>query len=484
MLPISRTTLILAVIANENQENYITKIIQMNKITKDIIILISLIILFNCHGNSQVNWKYIKNKSNFDNEAFTYGYSAAADVVTGKNIFAGGYVDFKTDLKQLITIVDNKGNVLKDSIFNKLGHWAFYVQAIPNSNHFFTLSAKSIYDYDLNVINEEILFDDNSGNINFLNYNQSVLKNGNILISSNQFRGHQYMILSPNGDLVKKGIIEVKFETIALIEGYDSSMFYLIGENLIELDSNLMIIKAIKEDLIINPEFYGSHAVKFNTGYILKENLQLTFFDNYFNQIKTVFADEETENYECFSTGTNSIIQKDSIILTCHTRFDKKDSCYYIVIQKYDNDLIKIGQSILYDESYCFAISNMKLSSTGDLLLTGFGPERKGEESKYYGVLMQFNPNTITTNVKENVLDLKNKNPFPNPSFGPFIIDLDNAKKPELLMYDIYGRLIFNTKELVNGVNTLDLSNIKSGIFYFKIFDNVKLISKGKWVKI
>ena len=51
-------------------------------------------------------------------------------------------------------------------------------------------------------------------------------------------------------------------------------------------------------------------------------------------------------------------------------------------------------------------------------------------------------------------------------------------------MYDIFGRLIFNTKELVNGVNTLDLSNIKSGIFYFKIFDNEKLISKGKWVKI
>ena len=482
----------LDVIANENQENNISKTIQMDKITKDIIILLSLIILFNYHGNSQVNWKYIKNKSNFDNEAFTYGYSAAADVVTGKNIFAGAYVDFKTDLKQLITIVDNKGNVLKDSIFDILGHGAFYVQAIPNSNHFFTLSAKSvslevlktIYDYDLNVINEEIIFDDNSGNINLFSYNQSVLKNGNILISSNQFRGHQYIILSPNGDLVKKGIIEAKFETIALIEGYDSSIFYLIGENLIELDSNLMINKALKEGLIINPEFYGSHAVKFNTGYILKEKLQVTLFDNNFNQIKTVVIDEETENYECFPTGTNSIIQKDSLILTCHTRFDKKDSCYYIVIQKYDNNLIKIGQSIITDELYCFTISNMKLSSTGDLLLTGFGPERKGEESKYYGLLMQFNPDIITTNVKEEVFDLKNNKPFPNPSFGPFIIDLENAENPELLMYDIFGRLIFNTKELVNGLNTMDLSNIKSGIFYFKIFDNEKLISKGKWVKI
>lgn len=107
--------------------------------------------------------------------------------------------------------------------------------------------------------------------------------------------------------------------------------------------------------------------------------------------------------------------------MTCHTRFDKEDSCYYIVIQKYDNNLIKIGQSIITDELYCFTISNMKLSSTGDLLLTGFGPERKGEESKYYGLLMQFNPDIITTNVKEEVFDLKNNKPFPNPSFGPFL---------------------------------------------------------------
>jgi hypothetical protein len=71
---------------------------------------------------------------------------------------------------------------------------------------------------------------------------------------------------------------------------------------------------------------------------------------------------------------------------------------------------------------------------------------------------------------------------FPNPSNGmfKFTIPENFPANAEFELYDILGRFVF-TKKLVN--NQIDIRNLDSGIYTFKINSDHKIVSIGKLVK-
>jgi hypothetical protein len=67
--------------------------------------------------------------------------------------------------------------------------------------------------------------------------------------------------------------------------------------------------------------------------------------------------------------------------------------------------------------------------------------------------------------------ELQNVSIFPNPSEGIFSISTGNKAIDQIEVYDVTGKIIFNTKSVTNSTfeYSLDLSAVSSGIYFVKI---------------
>ena len=73
---------------------------------------------------------------------------------------------------------------------------------------------------------------------------------------------------------------------------------------------------------------------------------------------------------------------------------------------------------------------------------------------------------------------------YPNPFTTSIQIRLNDAaqlSKPELRLYSISGKEVIN-KSISKRLTTLDTNNLPSGIYFFKLIDNDKIIQSGKLV--
>jgi len=67
---------------------------------------------------------------------------------------------------------------------------------------------------------------------------------------------------------------------------------------------------------------------------------------------------------------------------------------------------------------------------------------------------------------------------FPNPSTAIFYIQRQSTEKMEISVFDITGKLVFKEKNIFNTHYTLNLSNINKGIYFLKINDGNKQLTK------
>ncbi|MEZ4908891.1 MAG: T9SS type A sorting domain-containing protein [Saprospiraceae bacterium] len=73
---------------------------------------------------------------------------------------------------------------------------------------------------------------------------------------------------------------------------------------------------------------------------------------------------------------------------------------------------------------------------------------------------------------------------FPNPSIGDFRIDLGGEiGGSELHLYDLQGRELEKYKNLSEGENDFDFSELVSGVYIWNLMRKGEVIGKGKWVK-
>ena len=73
---------------------------------------------------------------------------------------------------------------------------------------------------------------------------------------------------------------------------------------------------------------------------------------------------------------------------------------------------------------------------------------------------------------------------YPNPfstSTTIMINDASQIKEVELRMYNVLGKEVMNTT-LTKQLTTLETSNLPSGIYFYKVISNNKIIQSGKLV--
>ncbi|MFY7937602.1 MAG: leucine-rich repeat protein [Flavobacterium sp.] len=102
-----------------------------------------------------------------------------------------------------------------------------------------------------------------------------------------------------------------------------------------------------------------------------------------------------------------------------------------------------------------------------------------GSETAYEAtsVWTDFNPINGNLLATDNFVIKDNIQLYPNPTKNELFIDMKNLTNTQLEVMDITGKVIFN--EYLNSNSTIDTSNLKNGIYLFKLTsDNGSVITK------
>ena len=97
-----------------------------------------------------------------------------------------------------------------------------------------------------------------------------------------------------------------------------------------------------------------------------------------------------------------------------------------------------------------------------------------------FGLYQPYYPNNCDFIVDVNELNKNNKIiVYPNPFNEHFTIkNTDNIKIEEIKIFDVFGRLILN--EMVTQNNIIQRNNLPSGIYFYQVISENKIISSGK----
>lgn len=116
-----------------------------------------------------------------------------------------------------------------------------------------------------------------------------------------------------------------------------------------------------------------------------------------------------------------------------------------------------------YGDGICCDFGNgfYRLETTDGTIIAEGGEFLSSEISTFS------NFNFLSTNnfVSNNTIKL-----FPNPSTG--IVNIQTKSKIDVDVYDITGKLIHSAFNVQNG-DKLDLSNLKTGLYLVKMFDEI-----------
>jgi hypothetical protein len=164
----------------------------------------------------------------------------------------------------------------------------------------------------------------------------------------------------------------------------------------------------------------------------------------------------------------------------------------YFVISKLDQNLNVLWEKTFYPK-YRSDYNRLRLSGirmTEDEKLLVYGHERRGfyNDTTTVGFMFKMNlsgdviPFNALTTTKD--FDYSSINIYPNPFHNSVNVILDNFSMPvDLEVYDQVGRLL--TTKLLDPiiVNTIDLPDIPSGSYQYRIKDDKRVITSGSLLK-
>ncbi len=137
------------------------------------------------------------------------------------------------------------------------------------------------------------------------------------------------------------------------------------------------------------------------------------------------------------------------------------------------------------EDQYRYAISGILATQDGGALLYGRRYDELGERI-FNAYMVKFNADgniSWTNNIDASqFITIKT---YPNPSNGTFSLDIKGiSSRADIRIYDMSGKNVFVQHEIVEGETTLDLSDLVSGTYIFKVYQQNKQIGTGTWVKV
>ncbi|MCK9616482.1 MAG: T9SS type A sorting domain-containing protein [Lentimicrobiaceae bacterium] len=126
---------------------------------------------------------------------------------------------------------------------------------------------------------------------------------------------------------------------------------------------------------------------------------------------------------------------------------------------------------------------NILATSDGGCIITAQRYDYKTQKYEYDIVIIKLAADDFITEIKEDTICYaKEIKVYPNPG-GNVIYINSTEKNARMFLYDLMGKIVLE-KELSFGINAINATNLKSGIYCYRIVNFSGYIINGKWFKI
>jgi hypothetical protein len=244
-------------------------------------------------------------------------------------------------------------------------------------------------------------------------------------------------------------------------------LFYLDSKNI--LNGELLVTG--------QKTYWGSNPRTDKLG-ILKLNSSLQLISDYF------FGPDDTiswpgYNYNLGINSNNKIFYGGATNQNISTEFSTVPS--NIILGCFDTSLNVIWQKYYGGDQY-YGVWTVNSTTDGGVIIgtTSFDYQRQNHERDIF--IIKIDSNGLITGIPQPPLNNTNKIlVYPNPGFDVLYVktQLENAV---FHLYDLMGREVWN-KNLIPAQNVLQIQNLNSGIYIYKIVKNSQMIECGKWIK-
>ncbi|MFZ1559538.1 MAG: T9SS type A sorting domain-containing protein [Saprospiraceae bacterium] len=104
-----------------------------------------------------------------------------------------------------------------------------------------------------------------------------------------------------------------------------------------------------------------------------------------------------------------------------------------------------------------------------------------------------FNAYLVKVNSEGNITETNNIDAaqlitiktYPNPSNGPLSLDIKGITgKADIRIFDMSGNNVYVHHGITDGATTLDLSDLVSGTYIYKVYQKNKVLCTGQWVRV
>jgi len=305
--------------------------------------------------------------------------------------------------------------------------------------------------------------------------------------------------IDKSGEIIKKKFYKNDISSGQhgnLIEDIENDRYILLGPNTYFLDSNFMKIGSFYvEDLPDGVEFQFNHT----TAMIFPPNkLLLTAQINYFHRgvalmsldlqyIKSYDLTTNTKpNTIEFLLGRRSMdyIDTSSIYLVSQERYS-----HYYTLSRVNSELEPYWIKYFSEnDTLGHFLWSMKATLDGGCIIAGDkGISKVGSYKLPHhpgSWMKKYDKSGNSVSIEDFEKDKWEITVYPNPSKGDFIIEIEgNTSKTNLKFFDIQGRVLKVFNALLSGTNNLQMNELLSGMYIWKLEKNGRIIGNGKWVK-
>ena len=409
------------------------------------------------------------------------------------------------------TIVTNVG--ISSMFFNIICRNENYVlvgsindTTTSTSNHklwFLTL------DHNFNILESKIL---NLPEENWVSYiNTIVDSDGNYVLTgyTGEIVQNQtvtdpfYYKLTPEGDSITSIFLNDDnplSRNFDIIEKNDNSGFYTFSSHLHEAETTGTMVELTENFEIVElyPIPMSSHdnysPIKINNSYIINTNeesfltdeadLNLMKIDTNANLInnKLIGMDGDTADYPSYTRGT-SRVGLDAFYASGTANISESNPFYgngipnWILLGKYNSNLDEQWLKYYGGDAYYHVYSMTTTSDHGCAVVASRFDYENPETDRDIFVMKVNGDGLITWNQsiepKNSTIKL-----YPNPGQNRVNVDV-NKKTFILQFYDVMGNKVLQAQNK----KTINVSQLKTGVYFYRITSNGKLIGEGKWVK-
>jgi|GEM_PF-3624571 len=463
--------------------------------------------------NSQTSWNYIfeSNQNELATNTTVLPNNDIVCFVETRLVSGDSYLNIKKLNSNGEIVIEKELNHLPDNAKYLTSHHLLNdsliitISSIQEANTSDNFVALHSYNYDLELINDTIIYNSNKISELIIRANSCVNHDGNLIaaISSFDFFGVpassllHYWEITPDLKIINSYTETFEAPYLFLnnnvIEKWDKSGYITASHICGALDSELNTLSTWC------PEYDYTESNTYNLDYWSDSTYIVSHFGEYDilsyrvavvdDSLKTIEQAEYTDMIEgsiahpSFS-HSGDYLYRDKYYVGGGDLTLGNDRKFFWIAQHNEHLERNWFKAIGVQDVAKYNVLGVTATSDGGVLVSGFIIY---PNSPTQGFIYKFDENgELATNTDDLPSDISMITVYPNPSEGLFRIKIESPSKDnyQLRLHDSNGRLVFSQDDLVVGDNAFDFSHLNNGSYYYQLLQEGKDVTAGSWVKM